>query len=48
MVDDQREAGRIPRTVECELTYGLGEIEFQQAKLCSKFFVNAQTSIDQR
>ena len=26
MVDDQREAGRIPRTIECELTYGLGEI----------------------
>ena len=23
MLDDQREAGRIPRTVECELTYGL-------------------------
>ena len=24
MLDDQREAGRIPRTIECELTYGLG------------------------
>jgi len=24
MLDDQREAGRIPRSIECELTRGLG------------------------
>lgn len=46
MVDDQREAGRIPRTIECELTYGLGEIEFQSAKLCSKLSVRTLPFID--
>ena len=27
MDDDQRESGRIPRTVECELTADLGKID---------------------
>ena len=27
MSDDNSEAGRIPRTVDCELTYDLGEID---------------------
>lgn len=26
ILDDQREAGRIPRNIECELTCGLGNI----------------------
>ena len=43
MVDDQREAGRIPRTVECELTYGLGEACIQLAKFYSNFSKHTAT-----
>ena len=43
MVDDQREAGRIPRTVECELTYGLGETCIQLAKFYSNFSKHTAT-----
>ena len=28
MEDDQRESGRIPRTVECELTSDLGKVHW--------------------
>ena len=31
MDDDQRESGRIPRTVECELTADLGNIALDHA-----------------
>ena len=39
MVDDQREAGRIPRTIECECTHGLGRTDSPNFYLTSSLNV---------
>ena len=38
MDDDQRESGRIPRTVECELTADLGRVMTEKRKNSTSYY----------